>query len=261
MSFFQASSVEDAVKAKMNAPASAFIAGGQSLVPRLRRSGHSFSSFIDLSRIEALLGMRTEGEWLDVGAAVTHRELADSDAVRMRAPGLAALAGGLGDPQVRNRGTLGGAVAERDPRSDWAAALLAADAQLITNRRQLGVEEYFAGAGLAPDELLCRIRLRCAWTGAYAKLPAQASRQAIVGVYVSCFADNGPRVAVTGAFARPQRATALEQALARNFASEAVADDAFAGLEVVADAVAGAAYREAMLCVFARRAVAACMQQ
>ena len=116
MSFFQASSVEDAVKAKMNAPASAFIAGGQSLVPRLRRSGHSFSSFIDLSRIEALLGMRTEGEWLDVGAAVTHRELADSDAVRMRAPGLAALAGGLGDPQVRNRGTLGGAVAERDPR-------------------------------------------------------------------------------------------------------------------------------------------------
>ena len=166
----------------------------------------------------------------------------------------------IGDPQVRNRGTLGGSIAHSDPAADYPASLLALDAKVVTDRRTIPAEQFFKGmfeTALAADEIITQVRFAVPDKAAYAKMPNPASLFAIVGVFVARFGD-AVRVGVTGAAAAPFRATAIEQALAGRFAADAVDGAAVPEDDLVSDLHAGAAYRAHLVRVMARRAVAAC---
>lgn len=236
------------------------LSGGQTLIPALKQRLARPSTLVDLTRIADLRGVRQDGDAIVIGAAMRHAEVAGDAMVRRALPGLANLAAGIGDRQVRNMGTLGGSVANADPAADYPAALLALEADVITDRRTVAAADFFTGmfeTALAPDELVTAVRFPPAETMAYVKFPNPASRYAITGVCVVRRAG-GVRVAVTGAGACVFRAAALETALERDF-SPAALD----GLTLDADGLnddmhASADYRAHLTMVMARRAVAAC---
>ncbi len=179
----------------------AFLAGGHTLIPAMKSRLRSVETLVDLSRIPGLAEIHVDGDRLVVGAMARHVRVAASSVVQQAIPGLAALAGGIGDPQVRNRGTLGGSVANNDPAADYPAALLALDAVVETSHGTHAADDYFQGmfaTSLADGELVTAVRFRIPQASAYAKHPHPASRYALAGVYVARFAE-GHRVAVTGA--------------------------------------------------------------
>src|SRR6185436_18542953 len=172
------------------------------------------SDLVSLAAIGALREIR-DGDPLVIGALATHDEVATSPVVRKRIPGLAGLAGGIGDAQVRNRGTIGGSVAHGDPAADYPAAVLALGATIETDRRKISADDYFVGffqTALAADEIVTAVRFPVPERAAYAKFPHPASKYALVGVMVAKAAD-GVRVAVTGAGSKVFRVPAMESAL------------------------------------------------
>jgi len=176
-------------------------------------------------------------------------------------PALAHLAAHIGDPQVRNRGTLGGSLAHDDPAADYPAAALALSATVVTDRREIPADAFFKGmfeTALEPDELITAVRFPVPERAAYAKFPHPASRFALVGVMVAR-GSGGVRVAVTGAGSSVFRAAALEQALARRFAPDALDGVALSADGLQSDTFASAEYRAHLVLVLARRAVAACV--
>jgi aerobic carbon-monoxide dehydrogenase medium subunit len=179
----------------------AFLAGGHTLLPAMKSRLRTVETLVDLSQVPGLAEIMVEGDRLVVGAMARHARVAASRVVQQAVPGLAALAGGIGDPQVRNRGTLGGSVANNDPAADYPAALLALDAVVETSRGSHSAEDYFQGmftTSLADGELVTAVRFRIPGASAYAKHPHPASRYALAGVYIARFPE-GHRVAVTGA--------------------------------------------------------------
>jgi aerobic carbon-monoxide dehydrogenase medium subunit len=257
--FQRATSLAQAVTALRQAPESKLLAGGQSLLPVLKLNLAAPSHLISISSLKELQGIRRQGHTLVIGAAVTHASVAASADVRAALPSLAALAELIGDPQVRNRGTIGGSVAHNDPAADYPAALLALNATVVTDRRELSAESFFKGmfeTALARDEIVTAVKFPLAERAAYAKFPHPASKYAIVGVMVAKTAS-GVRVAVTGASPCVFRFQAAEEALGRSLVASSVARLQPPADGLLSDLHASAEYRAHLVGVMTQRAAAA----
>jgi carbon-monoxide dehydrogenase medium subunit len=239
------------------------IAGGQSLLPMMKLRLAAPANLVDLGKVEGLSGIELKGRAVVIGALATHAEVNASPVVKEALPALAELAGMIGDPAVRHRGTLGGSLAHNDPTADYPAACLALGATIITTQRRIPVEEFFAGlfeTALAPDEIITKVSFPLAKKAAYQKFRNPASRYAIVGVFVA--SPSEVRVAVTGAGTSGVfRVPEFEQALKARFSPKVLE-----GLSVPADGLssdlhASAEYRAHLIGVLARRAVAAAAKQ
>jgi aerobic carbon-monoxide dehydrogenase medium subunit len=265
----RATSVEDALAQLAGSAGAKLIAGGHSLVPLMKLRLSEPSVLVDIARIPGLSGIREAGGGIEIGACTTHYQVASSALLVERCPLLAEAAGSIGDPQVRNRGTLGGSLAHADPSADYPAAMLALDATVQVQgpkgTRGVAARDFFQGVftvDLAADEIIVAVRFTPVRTGAYARLRQRASHFAIVGVAaaldVSGGVIKGARVAVTGAGPSATRLTAVEEALAGKPANAATAADAAARAtldEVNADLHGSEEYRRAMTKVFTRRAL------
>jgi len=258
--FHRPTSVAAAVEALKRSPEAKALSGGQSLIPVMKLGLASPSTVVTLASIPELKGIRVDGKELVVGAGTVHADVAVSPEVKRAIPALAELAAHIGDPQVRNRGTLGGSLAHNDPAADYPAAVLALAATVQTDRRRIAADDFFKGlyqTALAPDELVTAVRFPIPEKAAYAKFPHPASRFALVGVFVAKGAA-GVRVTVTGAGPGVFRAAPLEKALGARFAADAIASVAVPSAGLQSDPVASAEYRAHLVGVLARRAVAAC---
>ncbi|SDE26145.1 FAD binding domain-containing protein [Rhodospira trueperi] len=257
--YHRPSSIEEAV-ALLADPEAKALAGGQTLIPVLKQRLAMPEALVDLGRIESLKGIRREGDAVIIGAGTTHADVAASPLVREALPALADLAGLIGDPQVRNRGTLGGSVANADPSADYPAAVLGLGATVHTDRRAISADDYFLGlftTALEGGELVTAVSFAVAEVAAYRSVRNPASGYAVAGVFVARVGQ-GVRVAVTGAGPSAFRATALEQALADSFTPEAARAVSWPEEGLNEDLHASPAYRAALIPVLAARAVAAC---
>ena len=252
-------SVADAA-AKLAHDESKLLAGGQTLLPTMKQRLASPSVIIDLSRVAGLTGIRRDGEAIVIGAMTRHADVATSADVQKAIPALASLAGGIGDPHVRNRGTIGGSLANNDPAADYPAAVLALGATVLTNKRKIAAENFFHGlfeTSLEAGEIITEVSFPIPQKAAYVKFPNPASRYALVGVFVAKTAQ-GVRVAVTGAGSGGVfRAGAFETALDANFSAAALANSSIPADGLIADLHADAAYRAHLIVVMAKRAVTA----
>lgn len=252
-------SLSEAVTALKEADAKA-LAGGMSLIPAMKHDLAVPVSLVSLRGVQELHGITVDGESLTVGAGTTHAHVSRSQDVRGSIPALAHLAGHIGDPQVRNRGTLGGSIAHADPASDYPAAVLALDATLVTDRREIAADDFFQGmftTALADDELITAVRFPKPECAGYAKFASPASKYAIVGVMVAR-TGGAVRVAVTGAGTSAFRQTAMEEALSRDFSATALDSVAQSADGLLSDLEASAEYRAHLVGVMARRAVESC---
>jgi aerobic carbon-monoxide dehydrogenase medium subunit len=247
----------EACAALRDDPDARVLAGGMSLLPTMKLGLATPSCLIDLRNIPELNGIAVDGDSLVIGAMTCHADVAGDPLVRAHLPALASLAGGIGDVQVRYRGTLGGVLANNDPAADYPAAVLALDADIVTDRRTVTAADFFTDmfeTALDVDEIVVAVRFPCLQRAAYAKLPHPASRYAIVGVFVADSAA-GPRVAVTGAGPMVFRASAIEAALKGSFAAAALTEVAIDPDNLNDDPYASAEYRAHQVVVLARRAV------
>ncbi len=257
--FHRPSSVADAIAALKAASDGKLMAGGQTLIPTLKQRLAQPSDVIDLGGIKELHGIRQDGNSLVIGAMAKHGEVAGSDLVKSVIPGLHELAGLIGDPQVRNRGTIGGSLANSDPAADYPAAVLALNATIKTDRRSIAADDYFTGlfqTALADDELITAISFPRPEACGYAKFRNPASRYAIVGVMVAR-TGGGVRVAVTGAGPCAFRLPDFERALAGSFSADALAGLSVSPSGLNSDMHASAEYRAHLVRVMAQRAVKA----
>jgi carbon-monoxide dehydrogenase medium subunit len=259
--FHRPRTIPDAVQALKKCSEGKYLAGGQSIIPVMKLGLAAPSDLVALSALAELKGIRTEGDDLVIGAGATHAEVAESAEARRRIPALAELASHIGDPQVRNRGTLGGSLAHDDPAADYPAAVLALGATVQTDRRKIGADDFFKGlftTALEPDEIITAVRFPVPERAAYAKFPHPASRFALVGVMVAK-GKRGVRVAVTGAGkAGVFRMADMERALDSRFAPETIAPVAVQAAGLTSDPFGSAEYRAHLVGLMARRAVAAC---
>jgi len=238
-----------------------YLAGGQTLIPTMKQRLASPAELIDIGRISSLSFIRRAGDRLTIGAATPHAEVAASAEVRNAIPALAALAGLIGDPAVRHKGTLGGSIANNDPAADYPAGLLALGATAKTTQRTIAADVFFTGmfeTALEAGEIVTEVVFPVPRRAGYAKFPNPASRYAMVGVFVAVHTD-GVRVAVTGAAPCVFRVPEMEAALVRDFRPEALAQIAVAADGLNSDLFASAEYRAHLVNVMARRAVAAAM--
>ena len=236
-----------------------YIAGGQSLIPAMRQRLATPGQLVDLSRIPSLAFIRHDHKALVIGAGATHAEVAGSGEVQQTIPALAFLAGLIGDPAVRHRGTLGGSIANNDPAADYPAAVLALNATICTTRRRIAADDFFTGmfeTALEPGEILTEISFPVPRRAAYRKFPNPASRYAMPRVFIAEHPD-AVRVAVTGAAPCVYREQTLESALAANVSPQAIDDLAISPGELSSDLFASAEYRAQLIRVMARRAAAA----
>ncbi len=234
------------------------IAGGHTLVPVMKQRLAAPPHIVDLSHIEGLDGIEVKGRNLVIGALAKHADVAGSAIVAEAIPALAEMAALIGDPAVRHKGTIGGSLANNDPTADYPAACLALGATIVTNKRKLKPEEFFQGlftTALEADEIITKVSFPIPKKAAYQKFRNQASRYALVGVFVARL-PSGVRVTVTGAGGDGVfRVTAFEEALQKRFAPK-VLD----GIEVSADGLnsdlhGSADYRAHLIGVLAKRAV------
>ena len=252
-------SVTDATQLLASNPEAKVLAGGHTLIPTMKLRLASPKAIIDLSQVTELRGIERKGNALVVGAMTTHADVAGSSVVRSAIPALVDVAGLIGDPHVRHRGTIGGSVANNDPAADYPAALLALGATVTTDKRDIKADDFFKGlfaTALQDGEIITRISFPIPGKFAYAKFPHPASRFALVGVAVAQI-GSGVRVAVTGAgnngvFRHP----GMEAALAKSWSPQALNGVTTAPGGMMSDIHADAAYRAHLVGVMARRAVA-----
>jgi len=236
------------------------VAGGMTLIPTLKLRLAKPSDLVDLAAIASLRGITDAGDALVIGAMTRHAEVERSPVVKQAIPALAAMAGMIGDPAVRNRGTIGGSISNNDPAADYPAALVALGATVQTTKRQIGAEDFFTGifeTALEPGEIVTAVRFPKTQSACYQKFRNPASRYAIVGVFVAR-TPGGVRVAVTGAGSCVFRVPAMEAALAQSFAPDAIKDITIPDDGLTSDIHASAEYRAHLVGVMARRAVAGC---
>ncbi len=255
--FEQPTAVSDAVALTANGEDPRFLAGGMTLLPTMKQGLAAPEILVDLSKITGLSGIREIAGGIEIGAMTTHVTVATSELVAAKIPALAALAAGIGDPAVRNRGTMGGSVANNDPAADYPAAVLGLGATVVTDRREIAADDYFVGmftTALDPGEMITAIRFPAPLAAGYAKFRSPASRYALVGVFVAKFAD-GVRVAVTGAGPSVFRVPAIEAALAKQFDGATAAGIGVSPEGLNSDMHAEADYRAHLISVMAKRAV------
>ncbi len=253
-------SVADAASALQSAQDGTLMAGGQTLLPSLKLRLASPSDLIDLGGIAELKGISVGGGTVSVGAMSTHAEVAHSADVKGAIPALAALAEGIGDPQVRNRGTIGGSIANNDPAADYPGAIVGLGATVHTSQREIAGDDFFTGmfeTALSDGEIITKVTFPVPEAACYAKFANPASRYAIVGVMVAR-TGGGVRVAVTGAGPCVFRASAMEQALSGNFSPDALNGVSVPAGDLNSDIHASAEYRAHLIGVMAKRAVAGC---
>jgi len=235
------------------------LAGGHTLIPTMKQRLADPKALVDLSAVAELGGIARKGDALVIGAMVSHDEVANASEVRSAIGGLSKLAGGIGDPHVRNRGTIGGSLANNDPAADYPAAVLALAASIATNKREIKADDFFTGlfsTALQDGEIITRVSFPVPEKFAYVKFPNPASRYALVGVAVAR-TGGGVRVAVTGAGRNGVfRHRAMEAALSGGSA-QALANVATNAADMMSDIHGDAAYRAHLVGVLARRALAA----
>jgi aerobic carbon-monoxide dehydrogenase medium subunit len=217
------------------------------------------SDLVDLGGIAELKGIKVDGSTVTIGAMTTHNDVAHSADVKKTIPALAALAEGIGDPQVRNRGTIGGSISNNDPAADYPAALVGLDATVITNKRKIKADDFFKGmfeTALGDGEIVTAVSFPKPEKAGYAKFPNPASRYAMVGVMAAKTAG-GVRVAVTGAGPGVFRQKDMEKALSANFAADAIKGVKTDSKNLNSDIHGSADYRAHLVGVMAGRAVAA----
>lgn len=251
-------SVAEAADALARDEEAKVLAGGMSLLPVLRHRLASPSTLIDLNRIPGLREITVAGERLRIGAMATHHSVASAPEVRRLIPALADLAGGIGDPLVRNRGTIGGSLANNDPAACYPSALLALDGIVHTQHRAIGSDDFIRGTfqtALEPGEIIIAVEFPRPSHAAYVKFANFASRFSIVGVFLARRAGT-TRIGVTGAGPCAFRPTALEAALDANFAPEAVAGLSHPAAALITDIHASAEFRAHLVTELTMRAVA-----
>ena len=252
-------SIADAGTAFSNADDATFMAGGQTLIPTLKQRLAMPSDVIDLGGIDEMKGICPDGDAIVIGAMTCHADVAASDDVQKMIPALASLAGGIGDPSVRNRGTIGGSVANNDPAADYPGAVVALKSKVKTSSREIDGDAFFTGmfeTALEEGEMIVAIRFEKPDRAAYVKFPNPASRYAIVGAFVAVYGDE-VRVAVTGAGACVFRAPDMETVLAQNFSADAVKGMSVAADDLNGDLHASPEYRASLVPVMVARAVTA----
>ncbi len=257
--YVRPASLADAAKALAGKADAKIVAGGQTLLPTMKQRLAEPSDLIDLGAVAELKGIKTEGNALVIGAMTTHAEVAKSSAVKSAIPALAVLAEGIGDPQVRNRGTIGGSISNNDPAADYPAGLVGLGATVVTNKRKIAADDFFKGlfeTALAADEIVTAVSFPKPDKAAYAKFPQPASRFAMVGVFVSK-SGNNVRVAVTGAGPKVFRQAEMEKALAASFTADAIKTVKVSASGLNSDIHGSAEYRAHLVGVMARRAVSA----
>ena len=236
------------------------LAGGHSLIPVMKLRLARPSAIIDLSRVEGLSGVELKGRSIVIGAMTRHGEVANSPIVQEVMPALASVPGSIGDPQVRNAGTIGGSIANNDPNADYPAACLGLGATIITNKRRLKPEEFFQGlftTALENDEIITKVMFPLPKKAAYVKFRNQASRYALVGVFVAK-RPSDVRVAVTGAGSEGVfRVATFEEALKKRFSPKALDGLSVPAEGLNSDLHGSAEYRAHLITVLARRAVEA----
>lgn len=257
--YHRASSTADAVSKLGAADDGKYLGGGQTLLPTMKARLAAPSDLIDVTTIADMKGISVSGDTVTIGAATTHAEVAASGDVAGAIHALAALASHIGDPAVRNRGTLGGSIANNDPAADYPAACLGLGATIVTNTREISADDFFVGmfeTALEEDEIVTSVKFPKAAKAAYEKFPNPASRYAMVGVFAAQAAD-GVRVAVTGAGNDGVfRHKAMEAALGSNWAADAVADVPTPSGDMLSDIHGTSEYRAHLVGVMAKRAVA-----
>jgi len=250
-------SLADAVNTLKGKDEARPMAGGMTLIPTLKQRLAKPSDVVDLNGIKDLAGIKVDGSGVTIGGMTRHADVASSADVKKAIPALAHLAGHIGDPAVRNRGTMGGSVANNDPAADYPAAVLGLNATVTTNSRTIKADDFFKGlfeTALEDGELVTSISFPKVDKAGYMKFPNPASRYAMVGVFVAKTGNN-VRVAVTGAGPCVFRVKAMEDALAKNFTSDAIKDIKVPADGLNSDIHGSAEYRAHLVTVMARRAV------
>jgi len=233
------------------------MSGGMTLLPTMKQRLASPKMIVDLAALPGLTGITVDGGSVTIGAMTTHAAVADSAALRAVIPALGTLAGLIGDPQVRHRGTIGGSVANADPAADYPAAVLGLGATIVTDRREIAADIFFTAmfqTALQPGEIIVAVRFPIPDAAGYAKFKSQASRYALVGAFVARFGSS-VRVAITGAGPVVFRSKDIEDALAANFSPQALARISIAPSGLSSDIHADNEYRAHLVVVMARRAV------
>lgn len=222
--YLKAKSIDDAGALAKAHPAAKIMSGGMTLLPTLKQGLAQPSHLIDIGGLRELSGIESAEGVLTIGATTRHYEVASSAVVKKAIPALAYLASQIGDPQVRNRGTIGGSVANNDPAADYPSAVLALNARIVTNRREIAADDFFQGmfaTALEDGEIIVRIKFPLAKRAAYEKFPHPASGYAMAGVFIAETAG-GVRVAVTGAGPGVFRWSDAEAALAKGLKAGAL---------------------------------------
>ena len=240
---------------------SKYLAGGHTLLPVMKQRLASPSDVIDLGRIKELVGIEVTGDALIIKAATTYYDITQSAEAKRAIPAIVHLTEVLGDPAVRYRGTVGGSLANNDPAADYPAAVLALDATIKTDKREIKAADFFSGlmsTSLQPGEIITAISFPIPQKAGYEKFRHPASRFALTGVFVAKTKAGEVRVAATGAFSNGvARVPAIEQALSANWSADAIENVNIATDGIIADIHGSADYRANLITVMAQRAVIA----
>jgi len=258
--YHRATSIGDAQSIFKNSEDPVYLAGGMTVLPTMKQRLANPSDVIDLGKIDGLTGVERDGDEIVVRAMTTHAAVAASSEVAAAIPALAALADSVGDPHVRNRGTIGGSIANNDPAADYPAALVGLGGTVVTTSKEVAADDFFTGmfeTVLEPGELITAVRFPVPEAAHYMKFPNPASRYALVGVMV-VRTGGVVRVAVTGAGPCVFRIAKMEAALSANFRPEVIENIVVAADGLNSDIHAGSDYRAHLVGVMASRAVAAC---
>ena len=258
MKTFNYHSAKDVKEAsKLASSSSVFLAGGMTTIPSMKLGLASYKDIINIKEIKKLSGIKVTGKKIIIGATTTHAEVANSKDVKKAIPSLAALAEGIGDPQVRNRGTIGGSIANNDPAADYPSACLALNAIIHTSKRKIQADKFFKGmfeTDLKKGELIEAIEFKVPDKSSYVKFPNPASRYAIVGIYVAKLKKE-VRVAVTGVESCVFRCKKLEGVLSSDFSPSSIDKISISSKGFNADIHASAEYRANLIVVLAKKAV------
>jgi len=254
----KAASLEEASSLFKGAEDAKYLSGGMTLLPTLKLRLAKHSDLIDLADVPDLNGIAADGKTVSIRARTPHAMVAVATEVQSAIPALAKLAGGIGDPMVRNRGTIGGSIANSDPAADYPAAIVGLSATIHTDQRTIAGDDFFKDlfeTALEPGELITQVDFTIPDQAGYMKFPNPASRYCIVGVMVSKTGSE-IRVGVTGAGPCAFRIAEMETALAANFAPEAIENISVPDTDFNSDIHASAEYRAHLVTVMAKRAVA-----
>ena len=245
---------------KLASNSSVFLAGGMTSIPSMKLGLATYKDVIDIKHIKKLSGIKVSGKSVTIGATTKHSEVANSKEVKKAIPSLAKLAGGIGDAQVRNRGTVGGSIANNDPSACYPSACMALNAIIHTNNRKIEASKFFKGmfeTALKKGELIEAVEFQIPEKSNYQKHPNPASRYAIVGVYLAKHKKE-VNVAVTGAKSSVYIDKDLSKKLSSSFSSSTIDGMKLDSSEMNSDIHASGEFRASLIVTYTKKAVEAC---